>query len=1109
MKKFNWDTYEAAILVDAYVKTKDDPVSREEKVKEVSQLLRNYYIQKGIEVDDTFRNETGISMQMQTIEYIYTNGKSGLPNGSRLFKYIVGQYLKNRRAFNITLEEAKRRIMPSMEETKNHFYDYTNKREFSAWLKTQGVDEGLVYDYSEAIGTLENAENDQEFAQIKLYGTEFLSEVRESVGLILHSSSFEELNGKNNNLYYYALEQYVLFVNMLAKNFPQTAMERINKDSGEDGISNGIENTNNCEFNGSEEQRDSSNEKLVTERAVDTQYGDGLGESGGNSKAVENKSHNRTEAGKTYAEQFKLSAYDYSHILVQDLDFSTRLSNILKRAGCETICDALMLPSTFMDDTKGAGRNTKQEFEDYLISLNNFNSRTEEFLDSNDNLGSIKTFEKEIADSYDKISETRKKVLVEGLIKVFACKAELTRNTLMSDISDGMTLDEFYSQKDFSLLDGEAKRSLLEFVRWCGFDINKDVEYIWERISTGGERNVTVLEMRANKKTLAEIGEKLGITRERVRQIEARATRLFLTNVNKTNLLLKIYAIRNQDMVLTPDELDEYFGEKAPVFLYLLRRIDNNALSFHYDSYLDVFIIGDDKMTDRVQQFVNDLPSSFDKKIKNEIIEAGISEYGLNQEIIEEALKEEYQISGRIYHKTRLTVKEIYENILEKYYPNGIYIYDDKEIHGFKERIRKEYGNIALPESDRTVGMAIARNAVLRDRGTYVKKKEKYLSKSLKKSIESYIKKSKSNVIMYSSIFVEFQEELAQEGIDNRYYLQGVLKHYFDDVFVLKKDWICKSQNATNITDEIVRYIKKSESPVLKEEIKKAFPGVSEIVINTAAANEKVLNYFGSYFHVSHLQISAAEKQEMRKTLTEQISEHGYVHIKDVYDRFGKNNFALARNGVNTPYSLFSLLEYLFGRRFSFERPYITKNGIEVDKPEERIRGFISGNDVLAISEIVSYANDIHFTINSLLEFLDSLNDSYLLIDDENIASFDYIGINNSIAKDIVRIAEARIEGSMFIREIDFASNFPKLNTPWNEWLIYSIIKKWSSKLQVGVSNTQFRYAIPIIAKKNKLEIIERNREREDHGWLTIADNLNDMDDLVADILEEMEFDDI
>lgn len=60
-----WDKQETALLIDTYLRVKNKELSRQEAVKEVSALLTQRAVLSGIEIDEKFRNENGISMQMR------------------------------------------------------------------------------------------------------------------------------------------------------------------------------------------------------------------------------------------------------------------------------------------------------------------------------------------------------------------------------------------------------------------------------------------------------------------------------------------------------------------------------------------------------------------------------------------------------------------------------------------------------------------------------------------------------------------------------------------------------------------------------------------------------------------------------------------------------------------------------------------------------------------------------------------------------------------------------------------------------------------------------------------------------------------------------------
>ena len=71
MKQKPWDRYEVAFLLNYFLKTEAGDVSRKEAVEIVSNTLRKRAIARGIDLDETFRNNNGISMQMSAIRNCY------------------------------------------------------------------------------------------------------------------------------------------------------------------------------------------------------------------------------------------------------------------------------------------------------------------------------------------------------------------------------------------------------------------------------------------------------------------------------------------------------------------------------------------------------------------------------------------------------------------------------------------------------------------------------------------------------------------------------------------------------------------------------------------------------------------------------------------------------------------------------------------------------------------------------------------------------------------------------------------------------------------------------------------------------------------------------
>lgn len=524
---------------------------------------------------------------------------------------------------------------------------------------------------------------------------------------------------------------------------------------------------------------------------------------------------------------------------------------------------------------------------------------------------------------------------------------------------------------------------VMDFLNWCGFDLDQEIKVFLESLYRN-EREAYVIRSRANGKTLNEIGEILDVTRERIRQIERKARRQFASSIAHRKLILKIYATRNQDDVLTPEEMRDYFGEETDAVMYLLRT--SESASYVYDKDLDVLIVANDGLSERTMSFMESLPDSFDIDKLDDFVHIGIEDYDLGEEIIETAIQKEYTITGKILHRSRIKLSSIYPIILKKYYPDGIWLYGDKELEDFRGHIRDEFGDVRLSKNNRALAARIADVSILCDRGTYKAKSDKYISDELAKELFDYIENSDSTVFLTNTIYALFEDKLVAEGITNKYYLQGVLHELFGDRWTFRRDCISKDESVTSVYAEIVRYIKNSSRPVSRKQIQIAFPGITDIVVSFAVNDPMVINLFGKYVHVSKIELSDAEGAYLKQLIDVRLDRNKACHCKALYEQIAMENALLLRkNNIDTPFALYSLLEYKYGNQYSFSRPFIARQNVEIGSVSNVLQEVITSSDEIEIADIRSFSQAHHLGISSILDLINSCNKTHLLKNSQSV----------------------------------------------------------------------------------------------------------------------------
>lgn len=200
-----WDEEEAAILLEALVASLEGKITREDAVSSVSQELRKRVTDKGIEIDGVFRNKNGITLQMSAMEYIYTEGKSGLKKGGKmmLFRNVVSMYKNNRKAFEKLLEGARQKMKKS----------YNVQDEFFAWLATK-VSISQLSDFYILYAEIDSFCFSKKIINQKLFETVDLRQVSNIAEIVNSNKAFRHRYKKSITKMSMAIKYYYDFVKM-------------------------------------------------------------------------------------------------------------------------------------------------------------------------------------------------------------------------------------------------------------------------------------------------------------------------------------------------------------------------------------------------------------------------------------------------------------------------------------------------------------------------------------------------------------------------------------------------------------------------------------------------------------------------------------------------------------------------------------------------------------------------------------------------------------------------------------------------------------------------------------------------------------------------------
>lgn len=701
-----------------------------------------------------------------------------------------------------------------------------------------------------------------------------------------------------------------------------------------------------------------------------------------------------------------------------------------------------------------------------------------------ESLSNIHSDNKNLRLNYMLNNEVNKILVDMNVLKV----ADLDR---LSD-EDILNLYKSAYSKTFCLVFDKLKYSLSESLR------KEFSEVLVFKTKSGKpiqewDKYLNIIKKRVNGATLSSAGEEYGLSRERVRQIEKRYSTAFNNFYTNTRGSISgiIHAFADSKHFITMQELTDIFGEYTDIFVYFLKQVENDDMD--YIPELDIFAYeGVLNWYEELVKMSNDLPESIslvqvDKIAQDTTLMFSDLDIELPYDFIKSILVADYKLNGSVYSRSRMSLSKKYDIVLRKYFPDGIYIYEKEDMRKFRECYAKVFDDAdKLPENDRALYGRICAVTILCDRGKYISTPSKLITDELLQEICDYIDSSEKEIFITNTIFNLFEDKLRAEGINNKYHLQGVLHASLPNKYFFKRDYVSKSKEATSLYAEITKFVCQSESPVTKAQIRQEFPGVTDIVISIAAQDENIISGFSVYMSKDFITNQSDNVEILRETINEMVQD-GEIHKSD--DLMSILSLMhpeiIEEFEIESRYTLFSIVEALFDEDFSLSRPFFALKGIEIGKQEERMRDYLEGKDEVDINEFMEFVRDNAFIVNSILNQLNAFNGVFLLKDKNTIINIDSAGLNKYKAEYVEEFIDDLIKDKevLVLQNINY-SLLPRINVQWNEWLVYSIINKWSSKYKVITSSNQFRYSVPIVYKLDEtakdfedlLNIIKKKR---------------------------------
>ena len=196
-----WDIHEAVILLDGFLQYSKKGISKKEAISSVSERLRKMAKNRGIEIDDTYRNVNGITFQMASMESALA-GQNIMKPATHLFKETVSLYRNDPEKYRKILEEAEDMIRGSQP---------TNEEKFMTWLASK-VSPAQLSELYHAYKEIESYCLRIKVLNAPLFDTLDYAAARKVKFMIESNKIFRILHKKKIGLYLAAISHYCKYL---------------------------------------------------------------------------------------------------------------------------------------------------------------------------------------------------------------------------------------------------------------------------------------------------------------------------------------------------------------------------------------------------------------------------------------------------------------------------------------------------------------------------------------------------------------------------------------------------------------------------------------------------------------------------------------------------------------------------------------------------------------------------------------------------------------------------------------------------------------------------------------------------------------------------------
>ena len=565
------------------------------------------------------------------------------------------------------------------------------------------------------------------------------------------------------------------------------------------------------------------------------------------------------------------------------------------------------------------------------------------------------------------------------------------------------------------------------------------------------------------KRTLADIGSELNVTRERVRQIEKKTIYKLIECSDELNEIIYCFykdINRENENFITIEEFIKYIRDEQ-LARYLIIILGSEEINIKYDENFAILYNSKEVSIDKIIIEAKE-------EIKDIFPVSEITTFNKVQKII---IRNEYRLyQEKIYVKKSFNISDIYMNEIKENFISGYDIGSDDDYNKLIGFIKEKYGDIEVSSKRAVQGMIDRGGLIQVDRGKYLAREFAVtLSEKMIDKINDYIIES-SPVVAYNMIYEKFKNELEKIGVGNRFYLKGLIDEKLPEEFSTGRDFInTNSENIFTLYDVMPKIFREFEADFTMDDIKEKMPGLNdynyENYIRAEEENGLIRMANKQYIYVDKLNITDEIKKELKEYVDSLfvVLDSKLLTAQKIYASLAIKNKELLNKLHLTSrfgdFELYYLLKYLYKNDYYYSRPIISLEENFTTSAYVLAQEYVRRLDKFNYGDIKIYLYKMNLgIIYSYLVFMEDMSESYVQINKDSMLKKEKLNLTEEKLKEIHDFIEMVVKEKE-LRTDNFDGYFmlPRIEKPWNKYLLVGIIRSYFSN-EFEIENTTNYY---------------------------------------------------